>query len=193
MTNPPQIQFDADTHTYTLNGRPVPSVTQINDATLGSGFQADDYYLKRGSANHACYALIAQGQEFDCDLESAGFVKGCRLFFNEAQPQVLAVEKRVYSVRHQFAGTLDLLAVMPGMKMPVILDWKGSLNNRLPFQLAGYAIALEEMAGIKTAGGIGIQITGDGLYQTSHLFDLKQERREFPSLRVTWGIKQRMG
>jgi hypothetical protein len=192
----PQIQFDPVTHTYALGGRTIPSVTQIINGVLGSGYEHlpdPEYLMQRGAAAHACYDYIARGVEFDHGPELAGYVAGCRQFFKDMAPIVLATETRVVSHRHQYAGTLDLMATLPEMRLPVLIDWKASVNDRLPFQLAGYAIAIEESDGIKVAGGVGVEIHDDGTYAITKLYDLKQERREFPALRVAWGIRQRLG
>ena len=187
------LVFDAVEHSYTIDGRKVPSVTRIIKAVLGSGYEGlpnAEYLMERGRVNHACYALIARGIEFDHDPISELYIAACRKFLKETRPEVIAVEMPVHSYRLQYAGTLDLLARFDGKV--ILIDWKGSANNRIGYQLAAYAIALEECEGIKVAGGIGVEITGDGSYSTTPVMDLKQERREWPALVTTYGVRRKL-
>ena len=74
------LDFNEAAHQYTLNGHDVPSVTQVLGDVL-PGWRADDWYLERGRAVHACAAMIARGEEFDHDSVIAGQVAACRRFF----------------------------------------------------------------------------------------------------------------
>lgn len=61
--------------------------------------------------------------------------------------QPLAVERRVFSVKHWYAGTVDLFAYATGRK--VIFDWKGTKGKKLyarhRLQSIAYRKAAEEM------------------------------------------------
>ena len=41
--------FDEETHTYMIDGRPVPSVTQVVSEFIAC-WMASEWYLKRGTA-----------------------------------------------------------------------------------------------------------------------------------------------
>jgi hypothetical protein len=180
--------FDASTHSYYIDGRKVPSVTQVlND--LIPGFKAGEWYLNRGQAVHACAALIAQGVEFDHDPAIDGQVRAVRRFFTEVKPVVIAVEKQVYSARYQYAGTLDLLADINGKWL--VIDFKASVSAALPYQLAAYSIALgpEQL----TRYGCGVIINEDGSYKMTKVYDLRLYQQGFLSLLTAYNIRRNAG
>jgi hypothetical protein len=123
-----ELHFDEETHSYTLDGKPVPSVTQILDAVVPKPFQAAMYYGYRlarqgidpeekrnasaqlGTQVHLAFADLAAGEDvdpFDYPDEAAGFIGGLRKFIDTHGPEFLDSERKTYSVKHQYAGTLD--------------------------------------------------------------------------------------
>ncbi len=189
--------FDAATHSYTIDGRKVPSVTQVlND--LIPGFKAGEWYLNRGQAVHACAALIAQGVAFDHDPAIDGQVRAVRRFFAEVKPTVIAVEKQVYSARYQYAGTLDLLihTDIGGC----LIDWKSTLGPSVGYQLAAYSQALTETksaagtnACVAPRTGYGVEIHEDGTYKMSAGYDLRHFRQGWLSLLTVYNIRRKAG
>ena len=177
--------FEAATHSYTIDGRKVPSVTQVlND--LIPGFKAGEWYLNRGQAVHACAALIAQGVAFDHDPAIDGQVRAMRRFFAEVKPTVIAVEKQVYSARYQYAGTLDLLADINGKRL--VIDFKASESAALPYQLAAYSIAESTYP-----KGCGVIINEDGSYKMTKVFDLRLFQQGFLALLTAYNIRRQAG
>jgi hypothetical protein len=177
---------------YTIDGRPVPSVTEILSSVLGNPYQGlpdAEFYMERGQAVHACAALIAKKKEFDHDPKIDGQVSAIRLFFSTIKPVVIAVEQRVESRLYQYAGTLDMVAMIDGTM--TIIDWKSSLLPTMALQLAGYAIAWEEIGGAKIKAGYGVEIRADGQYRMTEKYNLQIERREFLALRTVAGIREK--
>jgi hypothetical protein len=183
--------FDAATHSYYIDGRKVPSVTQVlND--LIPGFKAGEWYLNRGQAVHACAALIAQGVEFEHDPAIDGQVLAVRRFFADVKPTVIAVEKQVYSARYQYAGTLDLLAV--SKIGGCIVDWKATLGPSVGYQLAAYSQALAETdGGVEPRTGYGVEIHENGTYKMSPVYDLRHFRQGWLSLLTAYNIRRQAG
>lgn len=179
------LTFDETKHEYRVDGQRVPSVTQIIWDIL-PGFEAGEWYLERGSAVHACAALIAAGSEFDHDPQIAGQVAACRRFFADVKPQVIKIEYQVVSEAYKFAGTLDLLAII-GDKF-IVADWKAHVDERCGWQLAAYALCLPGQ--IKT--GYGVQLNADGTYKITP-FNLASYAREFLAMRAVFGLRERMG
>lgn len=192
----PVVEFDAETHTYKVNGRPVPSVTRVITRTIGSGFESirdPAYYLQRGRAIHACAAFIAQGVEFEHDPTIDGWVQALRKFWREVQPKPLHWETPLGSSRYLFAGTPDLLADMGGKFRNVLVDYKSSLSaHRCRIQLGGYSLALSETLGISCNYGIGVHLRGDGTYRATAPIDLRTARNEFLALRTTFSILEQV-
>lgn len=192
----PAVEFIEATHAYKVNGRPVPSVTQVITRTIGSGFEAirgAEYYLQRGRAIHACAAFIAQGVEFEHDPAIDGWVRALRKFWHEVQPKPIHWETPLGSARYLFAGTPDLLADVGGKFRRLLVDYKSSLSpHRCRIQLGGYSLALSETLGIECNYGIGVHLRGDGTYRATAPFDLRTARNEFLALRTTYAILEQV-
>jgi len=173
--------FDPVKHQYFLNDRPVPSVTSVLQDLLPC-WKAAPWYLTRGQAVHACAALIARGKNFTNAPEIDGQVAALREFYAEVKPVVIDVERKVYSVRSQFAGTLDLLTVKPGSERLMIIDYKATLTPSVPFQCAAYALAIEDQMARVVKWGCGVEIRENGTYQMGAIIDLTIYKRKFLEL-----------
>jgi hypothetical protein len=182
--------FDDTTHTYRIDGVAVPSVTQVL-SDLIPGWQASEWYLQRGTAVHACCAMIARGVAFDHDPAIDGQVSACRRFFQEVRPCVLSgtTERSIFSTRYKFGGTLDLAAFMGNDR--IIIDWKSSFGAALPYQLAAYSILYQEVfRGCVINRGVGIQLNEDGTYKMSQVYDLRNYKYGFLALLSAYKIRR---
>jgi len=183
--------FDPATHAYTIDGRPVPSVTQVL-RDLIPGWSASDWHMQRGQAVHACAALIAQGKEFEHDPAIDGQVRALRRFFAEVKPPVIVVENAVYSLAYQYAGRFDLLSVVKGVNC--VIDFKSTLTPSVPYQCAAYSIAWGESAGTSEPGaGLGVQIHDDGTYKLSEVYSLRRYKQGWLSLLTAYNIRRQCG
>ena len=182
------LEFDKSTHTYKIDNKKVPSVTQIINELLPMQYSPNDWYLQRGSAVHQCAAYIAKGINFDCDIRIAGQVDALFKFFKEVQPDILGIEEKVYSVQYRFAGTYDLWAMIDNKHC--LIDYKSSISiEHIGLQLGGYSIAMEPVV----FRGVGVQLKEDGKYNMTNIINLKNYRREFLALRTAYAIRERMG
>ena len=187
----PEISFNPDKHQYTLNGRHVPGVTNIIAGTLGISWAADDWYLERGQAVHAGMAFLSKGIEINNDPRIDGQLEAGRKYLREIKPTIVDVELIVYSVRYQYAGTLDMVHDDDGLW---IVDYKASLDDNVFTQLALYAIAFEETyKRNKVKGGYGVKLGEDGRYKLTERVNLKSQRNEALACRTVYGIKQQRG
>ena len=182
--------FDPVTHTYEIDGRVIPSVTQVLNDLLPC-YQASEWHLQRGTAVHACCALIANGTEFEHDPAIDGQVRACKRFFEEVKPYILygMVESKFWSFKYKFAGTLDLAAVI-GNKTAII-DWKASFSAALPYQLAAYSILVQEC--LQDGGihyGYGVQLNEDGTYRMSEVYDLRRYKTGFLNLLGAFNVRR---
>jgi len=179
--------FDPSTHTATMDGRIVPTVTQVLDVTLpGAVHHAGDWYMERGTAVHAAAAFIARGKSFSVDPQIAGQVAACRMWFAEWRPDVLEVEKTMFSSAYMFAGTADLVCQID--KKVVILDWKASLTEVSRIQLGGYSVLWPA-----ATHGIVVALQDDGRYKSTGLVKLAQYRNEFLADLSNYNQRKRLG
>jgi len=190
MKTPPTCTFDKIKHEYRIGGSICPSVTQIVGDVL-PGFKAEAWYLERGRAVHECYALLARGETFKADPVCEPYIAAWKKWRDAAQPRFISIEREVYSVKYRFAGTMDLLARIDDTV--VIVDYKASLDARIIWQLAGYAIALEEESGIKVEHGYGVELNDKGNFHCTLLLELKRAKREFLSLLTVHNLRTRLG
>ena len=186
------LLFDEASHTYTLAGRRVPSVTQVL-ADLIPGWQASEWYLDRGKAVHACAAMIAQGVPFEHDPIISGQVAACRRFVREVCPVFHAVERRVCSRRYQYAGTMDALMLLKGTRGGVVLDWKASIAKSLQYQLAAYAAAYTEETAVVIRWGVGVMLRDDGTYRMTEIYDLRRYAQTWLAFLTVYGARRECG
>lgn len=178
--------FTEQGHVYAINGRVVPSVTAVlND--LIPGWHASEWYLQRGTAVHACAAMVAKRMRFTNAPEIDGQVAAIRRFFQEVNPQVIDVELRLYSETYAYAGTCDLIAVLPGNPRRVVLDWKGSIGKAAPYQLAAYGLMYD------IDHGAAIEIREDGTYKMSEVWNLRRYKQEWLALLTAYNVRRRAG
>jgi hypothetical protein len=187
-----KIDFCETGHTYRLNGKTVPSVTQIIKETVGCGWQTSEWYLTRGKAIHACAALVAEGKSFKFDERLSGYVAALKKFFSEMKPQLIGCETFIYSEMYQYAGRLDLGCKISGHR--AIIDWKHNIDKvRTPIQIGGYSAALKEMTHEFFDLGFGVEIRENGTYNMTEAIDLRRSRNEFLALRTAYAIKEKCG
>lgn len=164
------LDFDAAAHAYTLNGRRVPSVTQVLDPlNVLDGIPWDVLEAARVFGNHvheACHLVNLDALDWtslDPVLES--YVRGYLKFLADSGFVVIASEERVASVKMQYAGTLDLRGVIPGRRSRrVIADIKSTaaLPRTVGPQTAAYDAAHCEATGDKPHERYCLHLKPDG-------------------------------
>ena len=180
------LTFDKEKHEYKVGDRVVPSVTQILSSVFGRSFYADEWYLDRGKAVHACAAMIVKKQEFDHDPQIAGQVAACRQWFKYCEPIIEFVEEPYFDQTLMFAGTPDIICRLRGIPYRVIVDWKASPSKIDPVQLAGYGILA------KAKKGMIVQLKEDGTYRMEE-YTLLSYERVFKAALTVFNTKKAMG
>lgn len=141
------VTFDEATHTYTVDGETVPSVTQLV-APLGSPMDEMDAMMEgalenaaeRGTTMHAYIAHRLQGgieEDFELPADYADYVDAVELFLSEHTIEPLLVEQPLGG--DGYAGTPDLVCIFDGE--PTILDYKfvsTVAKSKVGAQLRGY-------------------------------------------------------
>lgn len=169
------LAFDEAIHAYRLDGRPVPSVTQVlrhgryivlfedlfdkaerQELTwvealshMQKRWHILEMARRRGQDVHALAHFMV---EDDLDEESIdpvylGYVQSARAYLAANVVKVHRAEFRVFSRRRQYAGTVDLLALHVDGYLSVD-DYKTGdpADVSADIQLAGYLNAILEMA-----------------------------------------------
>lgn len=108
-----EIAFDPDRHAYTVDGRPVPSVTQCLDWLVDWSAVSPEllaYKSALGTAVHEMVHLACRDEldEGDLDPVLRPYLDQWRRFVEESGYTILQSELRVYHPSG-YAGTLDLV------------------------------------------------------------------------------------
>lgn len=164
--------FDPVRHEYRLDGRVVPSVTQLLTPIQDwSGIPKSVLEAKAilGTAVHRACELDEDGllDEETLDERIEPYLRAFKKFKAEKRPKLLANEKRLFHLTLGYAGTLDRLYEIDGW--PWIIDLKTAVahNPWVGVQLAGY-VGLVEASELKPEKAIvrgGLNLRPDGTYR----------------------------
>lgn len=174
------VTYDDATHSYTVNGKRVPSVTEITGIlTAGKYSGGNDAVLvqaqRRGTEVHELCEAIDCGidpEELEIAPELVGYVNAYLSFLRDWSPEWDFLEKIVCC--DEFAGRADRIGKIDGKT--VILDIKTTSNMdrisklALYFQLHGYWQAMAKYGTPFPCRMLGLQLKKDGKY-TLHWSD----------------------
>ncbi|CAB4147188.1 hypothetical protein UFOVP1017_17 [uncultured Caudovirales phage] len=142
-----RVVFDAEAHTYTWQGRVIPSVTSRIAAAglLGAGAQ---FYTPasaaRGTRVHLACAEYDHGRATTLPDTESGYLDSYTFWHQMMAPKWSHIEQPQYSVTHDTAGTADRVGVMNGH--PLIVDLKtGSPASWHGLQLAMYDLLYDDV------------------------------------------------
>lgn len=147
------LAFDSASHVYTLNGVTVPSVTGVLKASgyislTGIPSSVLEHARDRGQRVHAAlHYLFEDDLDLDTiDEEVAGYLASAQQYLNAYVQRVYRAEMRVWSHRHGYAGTLDILALHQNNRL-FVGDFKTGdpADVAADLQTSAYLGALLEM------------------------------------------------
>lgn len=168
------VEFDPVTHKYTVSGQRVPHVTGIIkplEDYAGIPPSVLEYASERGRAVHlACELLdLDDLDESSLDPGIIGYVDAYRHFLAAAGPVWRGIERRVYSERWRYAGTLDRVGVLTKCKgaPEAVLDIKcvAALSPVTGLQTAAYEEADRADRRHKERARYALQLRADGTYR----------------------------
>ena len=187
-----ELAFDEAAHVYTVDGRPVPCVSDIV-AVYGAEItdeleQELEAAAERGTVCHALLERYVQG-EYDAEFPDAyeAYVEGIRLFLAEHTISPIAAETPMYSERLGIAGTPDLLCEFDGVQ--ALLDYK-FVAQRAKTKVKAQLNAYRE---IYADNGVFV----DALYAvqflpgTYRLYPVKADAEEFEAALAVYRLKKR--
>jgi hypothetical protein len=184
-----RFEFDEKSHTYTMDGKRLPSVTEIIRDVLPSKQWGTDWHMERGTQIHVAAKLIAEGQTPIVDPQIEGHVDGIMAFHRKEVKGVVAAELPVFCTKTLYAGTLDLIADLSMIGLAVV-DYKASgCEYRTALQMCAYALAYGDKS-IKW--GVMVTLPGDGKYKIN-VVKLAEFVNEWRVVRSVYGMRQRLG
>lgn len=170
-----RLQFNEATHTYTLDGRRLPSVTEVLEPYTGLDF-VDRETLRAaaqlGTDVHAAIHLDSTGRLAYCPPHVEPYLDAWRRFLAESGAVVIESEVHVYEPVLGYAGTLD--NILHWNDTEVLTDIKSGsvVPKTVGPQTAGYALALKYHGrSIRTRRCIHLR--PDGTYKVHKLTDTR--------------------
>jgi hypothetical protein len=148
----PELQFDELNHEYRIDGRPLPSVTQVLEDVGIIDYskipnETREQALERGRVVHLCTQFDDEfsrdGQQL-ADEQIAdsvrGYVEAWRRFRRETGFTPDLIEYRSYHATHLYAGTLDRTGVFRAERTRFVVDLKtGTAAPWTRIQTAAYS------------------------------------------------------
>ena len=183
----PEFLFDEATHTYTLDGVAIPSVTEIcapitcgKYPPVGVVQQA----AARGTRVHelcALYDMDALPDEIEAEL--VGYVKAWAAFCRDYKPVWRHIELPLYGspdTGMPFAGTLDRIGEIDGRTRVVDIKTTASLDRpakvALCEQITGYEwLADLNKIDVSYGAGMGVQLFADGNYRVHLIAEIAKK------------------
>lgn len=145
----PKFSFDAETHTYSLDGHPIPNVTSILEdvGIIDYSMLGDrrEEYLHRGRAVHLITQYDDEGNldESSVAPKYAGYLEAWRTFRRDCAftPDPGGIEVQHYCPKYRYAGTLDRIGRRAADRATrILLDIKtGHAEWWVRLQTAAYA------------------------------------------------------
>lgn len=139
------ITFDPTTHTYALDGKQLPSVTEVlRSVGIIDTAWCDQWSRDKGSKLHRALELYdADGLDEEMlDPELAPYLVQWKAFLAASRAKITGVEQVIANALHGYAGMLDRRLLLYGSQ-DAVLDIK---TNTAPawvgLQLAAYAACL---------------------------------------------------
>lgn len=200
-----RVTFEPEAHAYTLDGHPVPSVTQVLRRFLPPDFgQVPAAMLERkrqiGNAAHHATHLSDLGvlDETTVETQVRGYLKSWWRFLIEHPIEILATEVRLGHPFRRYAGTIDKIAWRhspagtSGRLMIVDLKTGDPKAARTHLQTGGYEeLILANLARILPWSGIerlGVQLDPEGGPAKVTPYTNRFDRRRFLALRDALAI-----
>lgn len=141
----PDFQFNADDHTYTLDGKPIPSLTlllrTLSDRILSHIPDPEVVERARVRGTEAHKAIEAMNLGGGDRFES-GYTMAWGQFLEDTGFKPTHTEYRTYHAGLWMACTIDVLGNLPSGKQMLIDIKTGTSYPHHPLQTAGQAMAL---------------------------------------------------
>ena len=165
-----ELIFDEATHTYSINGILLPSVTTLMKPLSNAyynGIDSEKLHIAadRGTAIHNAIDNYNRFGIIDLPSELAGYFQAYKAWEQDYKPEIYTTEYRLYHKYLRYSGTADMICSIKGED--TLIDFKSSVtvSDRLTaVQLAAYANALLSHK-IKVTKAKIVQLRSDGEYK----------------------------
>ena len=181
--------FDEATHTYRLNNRIIPSVTQILQAEGITNYSyADESDKEFGKVGHKVTELWDKGK-LDIKTVDKSLIPCLELwkkFLKDFEVTIFpgAIEKPIYSSRYLFGVTPDRVGLVNSKVTVIEIKFSKAIQRATGIQLAAQAIASTDFYG-KVRQRMVVPLLGG----TPQFFNDRQDETIFISALNLWRFK----
>lgn len=195
----PTLNFDEPSHTYTLDGKVLPSVTQILKPLYDFSGVPPEVLERKRQIGTAVHKAIELDLADDLDPESlapevAPYFAGWQSFRAQFRPVEYRAEALLYSALG-YAGTVDLIARQDGLPGWWVIDYKtaATVSPAVALQTAAYAKAATEAGMVpEAARRATLHLRDDGTYRLIEHSD-RADFRVFQALLIVHNWRKANG
>jgi len=162
------LRFQAEDHTYWKGEIRIASVSEILKANRAKDFYQGTTACDKGSRVHAATeamdTLELSPLDFEDDSDMYPYLRAWEQFQAETKVRILRVEHQVYHEALAYAGTMDRLVEINGVR--TVIDIKTGV--KAPWhreQTAAYALAWQSMGFDAVTQGIACYLAKTGKYK----------------------------
>lgn len=192
------LQFDEATHTYTLAGRVIPSVTQVLKQVVDFSMVPPDILERKCAIGSALHMAIALDHADDLDYDSLDasvlpYFEAWRKFVADMGRGLVvhAAEMPIASATYQYGVTPDIWGSVNGRRAVIELKSTAAIHPSVGLQTAAQEMAITECDA--WPGGTGqavdryaLQLQPSGQYRIHH-FKNRGDFAVFIALRSVYG------
>jgi len=172
-----RFYFDPELHRYEIDGRRVPSVTEIIRPYLRGSDRFTDEGRERGSRVHKAVQFYLENDLGSIDSQDEGYLEALRKLdaaIGLRRPSS-KIEGQVFDPMRLYAGTFDWLDPDAPPSELGMLDWKstgGSVDPATSLQTIGYAVP-SDFRGRRA----GVALRPNGTFKIYH-YDRPENRND---------------
>lgn len=176
-----KLGFEPAAHRYTLDGAPVPSVTQILAPFYNFAHVPDETLEHKRQIGELLHLAIELDLKDNLRLDSidpqiAGYFNGWLKFKAEKRFECYFAERPIGSKKFRYAGKLDFAGEIDGVESVIDGKTTAALHPAVALQTAGYLGACSEMGLIRSnARRYALRLKPDGTY----ILDQHKDRNDF--------------
>ncbi|HSH27960.1 MAG TPA: hypothetical protein VK972_09395 [Wenzhouxiangella sp.] len=165
------LQFDAESHTYTLDGATLPGVTTvIEEAAQSMRFVPEGVLIPaqwRGTVVHKATELfdfdMLDWDTLDADLH--GYIHSWEKFVSRTKLEIDYMEQSLYHPKYLYAGTMDRAGSLTWKRRRrnAVIDLKTGVPVKgTAMQTAAYQRAIKDLHGEDYKTRLGVYLKPDG-------------------------------
>lgn len=166
----PEFRFHAEDHRYTLDGRVLPSVTQIIAPLINYSMvpaEALEYARDRGTAVHKTLELYDKNDLDEESLDEAlkPYLAAWKKFIRDNNPKWGTIEEPMHHAILGYAGTPDRTGLLGPRSFVLDIKTTVQLSPAVGVQLSGYDLLAGHTTGMSADDLIAVQLRKDGTYR----------------------------